>query len=91
MSFEIVFNDVRYITGKAYSHEFAWKRDEKQAYEYRTKKTYDIHANFTQIQAIFIRYEKLIAWNYAFKFSLFKVCIVTSETLIEKDQNVYDF
>lgn len=30
------------------------KRDEKQAYEYRMKKTHDIRANFTRFHAIFI-------------------------------------
>ena len=34
---------------------YVWKRDEKQAYEYRTKKTHDIRANFTRFHAIFIR------------------------------------
>ena len=34
---------------------YAWKRDEKQANEYRTKKTHNIYAKFTRFHAIFIR------------------------------------
>ena len=43
---------------------YAWKREEKQAYEYCKKKTHDIHANFT----------RFILYDYHVKLILHDFC-----------------
>ena len=49
---------------------YAWKRDEKQAYEYRTKKTHDIHAIYIWMHANSMRlsYEIICAWYLCVKY-----------------------
>ena len=65
-------------TGKIYSHEFAcefyaWTRDEKQAYEYRTKKTHDIHAIYIWMHSNSMRLscEIICAWYLCLKYGTF--------------------